>query len=256
MLNLHARVKGAGQPLILLHGLFGSLENLAGIAKLLTDDFQVHMLDMRNHGRSPHHAQMSYPLMAEDVRHYMDANALPYAHVLGHSMGGKAAMQLALLHPERIANLIVADIAPVNYPPHHDAVFKGLNVIDPHNLRSRQEADELLKPHVPEIAVRSFLLKNLLKQGAEGFTWRMNLTAINHNYSQIMTGQHHDQPFTGPTLFIKGELSDYIKPQYRDHTMALFPEAQVRVMPNSGHWLHAEKPGLFASIVKRFLSKA
>jgi esterase len=254
MLKLHHRIKGEGDSvIIMLHGLFGSLENLGGIGRLLADQLCVHSLDLRNHGRSPHHPQMNYQNMATDIINYMNDAGLEKAHLLGHSMGGKTAMQLALSNPERVKSLIVADIAPVHYPPHHDEVFEGLRQVEPAQLQSRQQADELLKNTVPELAVRQFLLKNLVKEGAGGFYWRMNLAAINHNYAHIMAGLHHDQAFSGKVLFIKGGTSDYIKPQYRDHTLLLFPNAEVKVMPNTGHWLHAEKPDLFAAIVKRFL---
>ncbi len=253
MLKLNHRVQGSGPPMVLLHGLFGSMENLGGIARLLNEHFELHMLDLRNHGRSPHHPQMNYPCMAEDVCGYLDSAGLDSAHVLGHSMGGKTAMQLALSFPERVHQVVVADIAPVQYSHHHDSIFQGLSRIDPATLPSRQQADELLKPHVPEVAIRQFLLKNLVKQGSGGFQWRMNLGAIRDQYSHIMAGQTSIRPFTGPLLFIKGGVSDYIIPQYREHTASLFPNAEVKVIPNTGHWLHAEKPELFARVVKRFM---
>ncbi len=253
MLKLNHRILGNGPPMVMLHGLFGSMENLGGIARLLTDHFELHMLDLRNHGRSPHHPQMTYACMAEDVHHYMESAGIERAHVLGHSMGGKTAMQLALTYPERMDHVIVADIAPVQYPPHHNGILKGLSLIDPSTLQSRQHADDLLKPYVAEVPIRQFLLKNLVKQGAGGFQWRMNLEVINSQYQQIMAGQHSTQPFTGPLLFIKGGKSDYIQPQHREHTAKLFPNAAVKIIPNTGHWLHAEKPELFTRVVKRFL---
>ena len=254
MLKLHAKVAGKGEPIILLHGLFGSLENLGGIARLLSKSFEVHSLDLRNHGRSPHHQQMHYASLAADVEHYMNSVNLDKVHILGHSMGGKTGMQLALDFPERVNKLIVADIAPVQYGRHHDDVFQGLQRIDPSQLKSRQQADELIRKDVPEIAVRQFLLKNLVKHGAGSFGWRMNLSAIKDNYIHIIAGQHHERAFAGKVLFIKGGASDYIKPQYKEHTIKLFPKAEIRVIPNTGHWLHAEKPDVFTAICKRFLN--
>ena len=253
MLKLNHRTQGSGPPMVLLHGLFGSMENLGGIARLLQPHFTLHMLDLRNHGRSPHHGQMNYACMAEDVRGYLDSAGLDQTHVLGHSMGGKTAMQLALSYPERMLQVIVADIAPVQYSHHHDSILQGLSMIDPASLLSRQQADDILKPLVPEIAIRQFLLKNLVKQSSGGFQWRMNLHAIRDQYPHIIAGQTSSKPFTGPVLFIKGGQSDYIIPQYREHTAGLFPNAEVKVIPNTGHWLHAEKPELFARVVKRFM---
>ena len=244
---------GHGEPLIMLHGLFGSLENLGGIARLLADSFSLHLLDLRNHGRSPHHEQMNYHCMGADIVEYMNETGLQKAHFLGHSMGGKVAMQVALSDGNRVNRLVVGDIAPVSYHNHHDAVFSGLQRIDPTSLKSRQQADDLLKPYVSELAIRQFLLKNLVKTGSGGFHWRMNLPAIYNNYAQIMAGLHGDQHFAGEVLFIKGSTSDYIKPQYRDHTIQLFPNSSTKVILNTGHWLHAENPKLFAAVVKRFL---
>ncbi|MBU6951109.1 alpha/beta fold hydrolase [Hahella sp. HN01] len=260
MLQLHHRVQGNTQesagdkaPLVLIHGLFGSMENLGGIARLLADNFVIHSLDMRNHGRSPHAQMMDYSLMAADVIRYMDNAGIEKAHLLGHSMGGKTAMQIALEYPQRVEKLIVADIAPVAYPPHHKDILAGLTALDPASLSSRQEADELVKPYVPELPVRQFLLKNLQK-GVDGrFSWRMNLPAIQQNYMNIMAGQDAQQPFPGPVLFVKGGNSDYIQPKHREHIARLFPAAGLRVIPHTGHWLHAEKPELFARVAERFL---
>lgn len=254
MLELNARITGQGDPVVLLHGLFGSLENLGGIARQLAPHFEVHALDLRNHGRSPHTDSLHYSAMADDVLHYLDQQGLSEIRLLGHSMGGKVGMTLALTAPARIKQLVVADIAPVHYEAHHDGVFAGLAAIDLAQLTSRQQAEEWLRPHVPETPVRQFLLKNLVKSGDGGFQWRLNLPSIVRHYPQILQGQHADHPFTGPVLFIKGGLSDYIKPCYKEHTASLFPNAQLKIIPGTGHWLHAEKPELFARLVLRFFN--
>ena len=253
MLKLNFRVQGEGPPLICLHGLLGSLENLGASARLLAEQFAVHSLDLRNHGRSFHDEEMSYPLMAADVMAYMDSAGLDQAHMLGHSMGGKAAMQCALGFSQRVKRLIVADIAPVGYPPHHEQVLAGLNAIDPGALKSRQQEDELLSGFVPEIGIRQFLLKNLEKNGSKGFRWRMNLTAITTNYPLLMADLQAESSFTGEVIFVRGGLSDYIKPEYHERILELFPRAQFSAIPSAGHWLHAEKPMEFVDIVKRFL---
>lgn len=261
--SLHSQVSGSkatagasseNLPVILLHGLFGSLENLGVVARALSDNWQVHSLDLRNHGRSPHVDSMSYPEMAEDVRSYLDQNGIARAVLIGHSMGGKTAMQLALDAPDRVARLIVADIAPVDYPAHHDAILKGLNAVDTASLNSRSEADRALRPFIEEAPVRQFLLKNLTKTDQGGFTWRLNLDAIEKCYDGILAGQESGQAYQGPMLLIKGGQSDYIQDQHRDKIARLFPNTVLRIIPGTGHWLHAEKPALFTTLCERFLN--
>src|SRR6056297_2140533 len=179
---LNHRITGEGPPLLLLHGLFGSLDNLGGIARRLEDQWQIHALDERNHGSSPHSDTMDYPVMAGDVIAYMDAQGLDKVSLLGHSMGGKVAMQVALQAPERVDKLIVADIAPVSYKPRHDAILEGLSKMDLSGVRSRQDADQQLSEFVEMPATRQFLLKNLERipqeeQTPDGsiFRWRLNL---------------------------------------------------------------------------------
>jgi len=254
-LDLHHRIIGKqGDPLILLHGLFGSLENLAGIGSRLAECYQIHLLDLRNHGRSPHHQIMHYPRMADDVVAYMDAAGLSQVDLFGHSMGGKTAMQMALSYPDRVRRLVVGDIAPVDYPAHHEQVLTALQLIAPEQLKSRSQADGMLKDQVPEQSVRQFLLKNLVKKGTCGYQWRMNLSAIAHNYPALMAALRHLDPYAGPVLFIKGGNSDYIKPHYQSHILSLFPDARLRTIANTGHWFHAEKPVLVAGVIRRFLA--
>ncbi|MDX1633182.1 MAG: alpha/beta fold hydrolase [Marinobacter sp.] len=259
--ELNYRVTGEGEPLILLHGLFGSLENLGGVSQRLQDGWQIHALDQRNHGRSPHADTMDYPAMAADVLAYMDRQGLGQASLLGHSMGGKVAMELALSHPERVDRLIVADIAPVTYRPRHDNVLAGLDAIDLAALESRQQADEVLRAHVEELPVRQFLLKNLIRVGADEdagngarFRWRLNLTAIKACYDNLARAPSAEGPFDGPTLFIKGSESAYIQDKHRDAVARLFPHARLRIIQGAGHWLHAEKADTFATLCRRFLS--
>ncbi len=254
--TLHARVFSsdeAAPPLVLLHGLFGSWENLGSLAKGLSADYVVHALDLRNHGRSPHTDAMNYTLMAQDVLAYMQAQGLEKAHIVGHSMGGKTAMQLALIAAEKVMSVIAIDIAPVTYPPGHLDILEGLRTLPLHEITSRHEADVHLKAFVPELPVRQFLLKNLVKSGMTGFAWRMNLAAIDRQYNEVRIGVDAHLPFTGPILFIKGGHSDYIDRSHQPHIERLFPGAQLRVIPNTGHWLHAEKPETVLQICLRFL---
>ena len=251
--RLYHRISGEGAPVVLLHGLFGSNDNLNGVSHRLARRWQVHALDLRNHGRSPHTNTMSYPEMAEDVVAYLDEQGLDEVALLGHSMGGKTAMELALSHPERVHRLIVADIAPVAYPRHHDAILAGLRAIDPGTIQSRTQADHILADYVDELPVRQFLLKNLVREGPDHFAWRMNLDAIERCYDRLTGGQTAQAAYTGPVLFIKGGDSDYILPKHRDSVSKLFPQAQLRVIPGTGHWLHAEKTDVFNALCERFL---
>ncbi len=251
--SLYFRQAGEGEPLLLIHGLFGSLENLGALARPLAETFRVYSLDLPNHGRSPQVETLSLASMTETLLAWLDEEKLGQVHLLGHSLGGKVAMELALRHPQRVKNLVVLDIAPVDYPPHHNEVFAGLLALDTAQLQSRSEADQLLKAHVPEIAVRSFLLKNLVKDPQGGFAWRMNLPVIHRDYPQLIAANRRGARFDGNTLFIKGGNSDYLQTEYREEILERFPKAAIKIVPDTGHWLHAEKPELVARLAKRFL---
>ncbi len=254
-MKLYARQQGAGEPLISLHGLFGSQENLGMINRSLAQSFCVHGLDVRNHGRSPHAEAMSYELMAADVLEYMDDHGLEKVHLLGHSMGGKIAMTLALMIPDRILSLVIVDIAPVTYQQRrHDAILKGLSSLDLNALKGRAEADLHMHNFVEEKDVRQFLLKNLYKTESGKFAWRVNLSSIVKHYDAIMIGQESDRSYSGKTLFIKGGDSDYIQPEHQEQVLKLFPNASVRVITGAGHWVHAQKPELVVRTIQRFMS--
>ncbi|WP_029654417.1 alpha/beta fold hydrolase [Marinobacter daepoensis] len=261
--NLNSRVSGQGTPLILLHGLFGSLENLGGIGRRLEDSWQIHALDERNHGSSPHSDVMDYPAMAEDVIAYLDAQSIDKAILLGHSMGGKVAMQVALTYPERVQALIVADISPVTYKPHHDAILEGMQKLDLTGVKTRREADARLAEFVAVEGVRQFLLKNLERIPAETqssedvlFRWRLNLPVIDACYDNLAAAPEGSAPYRGPVLFIKGADSAYIQDKHRDTIRELFPEAELKVIDGTGHWLHAEKPDDFATLCRDFLKQS
>ncbi len=249
---LHTDITGQGEPLVLIHGLFGSYENLGVIARALQDKFQIINLDLRNHGRSAHSDQMNYPLMAADVIETLDALGLVQVSVLGHSMGGKVAMQLALQQPERVKKLILADISPVVNEPRHLGILQALQQINLSTLKDRREADQQLSASVKELGVRQFLLKNLLKE-ADKFQWRLNLPALVANYPAILAAPQAKGPYTGPVLFIKGGDSDYLLPSHQGQIQQLFPQAKAKVIQGTGHWLHAEKPAAFSKIVADFL---
>ncbi len=257
MLKLNHKVSGEGEPIVLVHGLFGSLENLGMIARGLSDHYEVHSLDVRNHGRSPHSDVHTYEAITSDIIGYLDNCGISRCHFLGHSMGGKAVMHLALNFSDRVNKLIVADIAPVQYEPHHNEIFDGLLSLPLAELQSRGEADKVLAKTVKEVSVRQFLLKNLVKTGSTGFSWKMNLKSLCKNYHHIMVGQSATTPFEGEVLLVAGGHSNYVQGHHREHVLKLFPHIAMKIIPDTGHWLHAEKPELFVKLCERFLcSKA
>lgn len=249
---LHTEITGQGQAIVLIHGLFGSYENLGVIARALAGQWQVINLDMRNHGRSDWHDSMSYALMAEDVKETLDHLGLEQVILLGHSMGGKIAMEFALRYPERVSKLILADISPVQNRPRHLEILSALDGIDLDSLQSRQHADQQLALAITETGVRQFLLKSLYKDGDQ-FRWRFNVKALIANYSQLLEAPPSKGPYSGPTLFIKGAESDYLLPEHQSLIQQLFPHSKAKVIMGTGHWLHAEKPVAFAKIVTDFL---
>lgn len=252
-MKLHYRIKGEGEPIILLHGLFGSLDNLGMIARALESNYRVISFDLRNHGRSPHDEHMSYDLLASDVLAMMDELEIASAHFYGHSMGGKTAMQIALSAPDRVKSLIVGDVAPVEYSHHHDTILKGMRAVEALAPQSREEAEDLLATFIDEPAVLSFILTNLRRDADGIYVWRLGLDAIERDYSNIAKGMHGG-PYEGDVLFIKGGTSDYILSEHRPRILELFPAAQVRIIDGAGHWFHAEKTDMTIRIVKRFLT--
>ncbi|WP_461481397.1 alpha/beta fold hydrolase [Porticoccus sp.] len=253
-MKLNYQIQGAGQPLVLMHGMFGSLSNLGLVGRGLMARYRVISVDLRNHGESPHAMEMDYPGMADDIVELLDDLEIPRAHLLGHSMGGKIGMQVALNQPERVAKLVVADIAPVDYKPdRHGGVLEGLNALAAARPSSRQQADQLLSEYVEEAGVRAFLLKNLVRADDGHFDLRLYLEGILANYYDTLTLAPTGTPFSGPTLFIKGADSAYIQDKHRETVMRLFPNAQLKIIAHAGHWLHAEKPDTFNRIVGDFL---
>lgn len=249
---LNFKQQGQGSHIILIHGLFGSLDNLAMVAKSLEENYSVTSVDVRNHGSSFHQMNMSYDELAVDIINLMNYLNIESALLLGHSMGGKIAMQVALQNPKRVNKLIVADIAPVQYPNHHKKIIEGLTEISATALTSRKQANDVLSNYVETPAIRQFLLKNLAIHEGK-LTYKCNIENIALGYPDIMSKIEHPQPYLSDTLFIKGGNSDYITAEHRDAIIQLFPNAKVKIIQNTGHWLHAEKTVLFNRIVNNFI---
>lgn len=252
---LYSKISGEGFPVLLIHGLFGMNDNLAMVARPLAERYQVHSLDLRNHGRSPRAESMGFEEMAADVVAYMDANGIDTAHLIGHSLGGKVAMQLALAHPWRVSRLIVADISPVDYlDGAHDEIFTAINAVDLTLLRSRRDAESVLDQYINDPMVKLFIMKNLYRNEQGQFDWRINVEVLQRCYAQLRSGIDVEAPFQGDTLFIKGGDSPYIQDKHRDTIFQLFPKAQMAVIEGAGHWLHAEKTVEFNQVVSGFLN--
>jgi len=250
-MQLHYHRSGQGRPLLVLHGLFGTWENLGSSVKALANDWDVIAPDLRNHGRSPHTEEHSYPQMAADLLELMDQLQLGSVTLLGHSMGGKVAMELALTYPDRVEKLIVVDIAPVEYPAHHTEIFNAIRSLELEQLSSRSEADKRLSSQIENASVRSFLLKNLYRE--EGaFRWRANFDLLESDYAKIAAAPTLGQ-FRKPTLFIKGANSNYLLNEYQDAVLERLPVAQLKIIKDAGHWPHAEKPEMFLRILRSFL---
>jgi esterase len=246
MITLNYKDFGQGEPLLILHGLFGTLDNWQTIAKELSAHFSVFIVDLRNHGRSPHtEGVFDYDVMAEDVAQFMQQNWLYEARVIGHSMGGKVAMQLALSYPDLVKKLVVMDIAPKVYRNGHDEIFAALFGLDLHTLKDRKEAEQFLMQKLNnDTGTVQFLLKNLSRKPATeggGFEWKMNLQAIFDNYPNILKNVAGDA-FPKETLFIRGGNSRYIIDADIEAIHTLFPKALVETIDGAGHWVHANKP--------------
>jgi pimeloyl-ACP methyl ester carboxylesterase len=238
--------------LIILHGLFGSSDNWFTLAKVFAEKFTVYLVDQRNHGQSPHTDEFNYKLLTEDLAAFIKEHHIEKPHIIGHSMGGKTAMNFAVKYPDVLDKLIVVDIAPKSYPVHHDHILEGLHEIDLNTLTSRTEADKLLSRHVPEPDVRQFLLKNLARNSEGKFEWRVNIHAIDEHIEEIGAGMQFDGQYTGETLFIKGVRSNYYAPGDEENILKIFQAAQF-VTLNTGHWVQAEDPKGFAETVLKFL---
>jgi esterase len=252
-MELFYREYGQGDPLIILHGLFGSADNWMTQARMLGEHFHVYTVDQRNHGLSPHSPDQDYLAMTEDLNDFLAQRGLQKAIILGHSMGGKTAMNFALKYPTKVSKLIVVDIMPKAYPVHHDKILEGLKAMPLKELTSRNQADEVLSKYVDEPDVRQFLLKNLSRAQEGGFVWKINLAAIDQNIEEMTAGLVVSGQYTGSTLFIIGERSNYYAFGDEKLIQKYFPNYKLVEM-ETGHWVQAEKPKEFVDVVQNFLN--
>lgn len=252
-MKLHFQHFGQGRPFIILHGLFGSSDNWVTLAKRIAQDRSVYIVDQRNHGRSPHSDDFSYPILARDLHDFMDEHSIDTATILGHSMGGKVAMYFAQMFPERVDSIIVADIGAKQYSPHHQVIFKALHAIHPESLERRAEAEERIAPIIDNRSIRQFLLKNLYRRRDGTYCIRVNFEVLEERMDEILQAVP-SKPVDVPTLFIAGEKSNYIPAEDHDAIRKIFTTAKFVSLP-AGHWLHAEDPEGFYDAIVDFETK-
>ena len=251
---LYSKIEGSGKPLLILHGFLGMSDNWKTMGtQFAANGFQVHLLDLRNHGKSFHSDEFSYEIMAQDVYDYCKVNNLEKIDILGHSMGGKTAMLFATIHPEMVEKLIVADIAPKFYPQHHQTILEGLNAVDFSKKPSRNGVEEILTNYIPDFGTRQFLLKSLYWKETGQLAFRFNLAVFNKKMDEIGKPLPENAVFNKPTLFIRGGNSNYILDSDFENIQQHFPDSRIGTIPNVGHWLHAENPKLFYEITSSFL---
>ncbi len=252
-MKLHFKKYGDGAPVIILHGLFGMSDNWISIAKDLAKDKLVFLLDMRNHGRSPHIEAHNYSDMIEDIYEFLTDMNLRQVNFIGHSMGGKAAMNFAFEYPHRVNKLVIIDISPRAYPVFHSTIIDSLLGLDIDTIKSRKEANDQLAVSIPSKRIRQFLLKNLYRKDNGSFSWRINLPVIAKNLMQIGAEVKSKTPFKNPTLFIRGAESEYIGNDDIKLIEELYPDAKIVTIPNASHWVHSEAPEQVFTEINKFL---
>jgi esterase len=253
-MELNYKVFGEGEPVLILHGMFGTLDNWQTIARKLAQNFMVYIIDLRNHGKSPHSDEFDYAIMAQDILSFMEQNWIYKAHIIGHSMGGKVAMALACDMPDIVDKLVVVDIAPKAYKGNHGPIFDALFALDLETVDNRKTADTFLQSRIEDFGVRQFILKNLhINKKTGKYEWKMNLPVIHKAYKHILGKSELNEIFDGETCFIKGTKSNYIIENEFESFKEYFPNAHLVSIENAGHWVHAEQPKVFLAELKQFL---
>ena len=252
-MKLNYKEFGQGEPIVILHGLFGTSDNWQTLAKQLAKNYTVFIIDQRNHGRSPHDDEFNYQVMAHDLKEFLEQNWIYKARIIGHSMGGKTAMQFASSYPDMVEKLVIVDIANSKYKGGHETIFDALMNLELDKIENRKDADEFLKNKIEEFGVRQFLLKNLTRNKEGGYEWKMNLPVIYKNYEAILNEIEVEEQYEGATLFVKGGLSKYIDEENFNTTQQVFPNAVLKTINNVGHWVHAEAPKELLQLLNVFL---
>jgi len=253
-MKLHYRKYGSGQPMIILHGLFGQSDNWNSLAKQFSENgFEVYAADQRNHGLSPHSDEWDYQVMADDLRELIEDHQLKNVVLIGHSMGGKTVMQYTLQHPGNVDKLIVVDIAPKYYPPQHPSVIKGLSAVDFNVVKTRKEVEAILSEYIDDFGTKQFLLKNVYWKEDGRLDWRFNLKVMLEKMENVGLPVTSDNSVDVPALFIRGAKADYVLDADIDRIQELFPRSMLETIEGSGHWVHAEKPKEFFESVMRFV---
>jgi len=250
--KLFSRIMGEGQPLLIVHGLFGMSDNWQSLGKQFADFFEVHLIDQRNHGRSPHSRVFNYKVLAEDLVKYIKNHKLKNVILMGHSLGGKTAMELTVQRPDLVEKLIVVDISPKAYPVHHNKIIESLFSLDFSELKSRSEADRKLAEYIVDANVRQFLLKSLYWVEKGRLAFRFNLESIAEQLEEVGKALADNLKYKGSCLFIDGASSTYILDEDEGLILKHFPEAKIVTISDAGHWIHAEQPKQFFDEVMRF----
>lgn len=249
---LNHKIYGQGDPIVILHGLFGMLDNWQTVAKKLAEDYMVVLVDQRDHGRSKHTDAFNYTLLAEDLLEFLEENWIHTCHIIGHSMGGKTAMQFASLHPDMIEKMIIVDIGPKAYEPKHDVIFQALLEVPIDEVESRKDVEDSISKYIDDAGVRLFLMKNLQRKKQGGFKWKMNLELLHREYLNIVAAVQVNEPIEVDTLFIYGAKSHYILPSEIEGIKSIFPNSKFEEL-DAGHWIHAERPDELVDLVNGFL---
>jgi esterase len=252
-MKLYFHVNGTGFPVVILHGLLGSSDNWRALSKPLARRYRIYAVDLRNHGQSPHSETMTYSVMADDLREFFERQRISEAHLVGHSLGGKIAMQMAISYPDRVKKLVVVDIAPKAYPPLQRPILTALQRLELQTFSSFGEIDAALASAIPESAIRQFLLKNISRAPNTGFQWRIDLASIAKNYDELTKAIIPERQYDKPALFVRGGRSDYIQEADRPSIRGIFPRAELMTVATAGHWVHAEATEEFLSILTAFL---
>ncbi len=251
---IYSKVEGSGKPFLIIHGFLGMSDNWKTLStQFAAEGFEMHLLDMRNHGRSFHSDVFNYEVMVQDVLEYVNDKNLDKFILLGHSMGGKVAMNFACDYPERVGKLLVADISPREYAPHHQDVMEALNAVDFSAVTSRKEIEDMMSKYIKDFGTLQFLMKNVHRVTSDSFGFRFNLEAFNNDESVIGEALSLDKKYSGKTLFLKGGRSKYIQESDYNDIQNHFPNSIIETVSNSGHWLHAENPNEFFIKVNDFI---